>query len=136
MIDRTSVCPPADVVAAFAFGALLLVDTDVPGFGVPRSLIASLTLVSAAFVIGIVSMAAKARRRPVVSGTPLLVGASAEVIEFDGGEGWATVAGERWRVRAAQALLPSQRVRVTRVDGLTLDVNPITESATTEGAAP
>ncbi len=123
-------------VAAFAFGALLLVDTDVPGFGVPRSLIASLTLVSAAFVIGIVSMAAKARRRPVVSGTPLLVGASGEVIEFDGGEGWATVAGERWRVRAAQALLPSQRVRVTRVDGLTLDVNPITESATTEGATP
>src|SRR5882672_4360700 len=116
-------------VAAFAFGALLLMDTDIPGFGIPRSLIATLTLVSAAFVIGIVGMAAKARRRPVVSGTPLLLGASGEVIEFDGSEGWATVAGERWRVRAAQALLPSQRVRVTRVDGLTLDVNPITESA-------
>jgi membrane-bound serine protease (ClpP class) len=109
-------------VAAFAFGALLLLDTDIPGLGIPRALIASLTLVSAAFVIGIAVMAAKARRRPVVSGTPLLLGAYGEVIEFDGVEGWASVGGERWRVHATQPLQPNQRVRVTRVDGLTLEV--------------
>lgn len=123
-------------VAAFAFGALLLLDTEIPGFGIPRALIASLTLVSAAFVIGIVSMAAKARRRPVVSGTPVLIGASGEVLEFDGGEGWASVNGERWRVRAAQPLQANQRVRVTRVDGLTLEVSPIAQGTTTEGTSP
>jgi len=126
-------------VAAFAFGALLLLDTDIPGFGIPRALIASLTLVSAAFVIGIVGMATKARRRPVVSGTPLLLGASGEVIEFDGGEGWASVGGERWRVRAAQPLKPNQRVRIMRVDGLTLEVSAVAQEATkgtTEGISP
>jgi membrane-bound serine protease (ClpP class) len=111
-------------VAAFGFGALLLIDSDAPGFGIPLSLIAAVSLASAAFVIGLVGMAAKARRRPVVSGTLRLVGASAEVIEFSAGEGWATVDGERWKVHAEAPLRPGQCVRVTAVDGLTLVVSP------------
>jgi membrane-bound serine protease (ClpP class) len=71
------------------------------------------TLVSAAFVIGVAGMAAKARRRPVVTGTPRMIGAVGEIIEFGGGEGWASVDGERWRVRAAQPLRAGQRVRIT-----------------------
>jgi membrane-bound serine protease (ClpP class) len=109
-------------VAALALGALLLLDTDVPGFAVPRSLIAALTLTSAAFVFAIATMAAKARRRRVVSGTAALLGTSGELIEADGVEGYAEVGGERWRVRAPQVLRVGQRVRVARVDGLTLDV--------------
>src|SRR5204862_7647295 len=38
-------------VAAFALGALLLIDSDTPGSGVPPSLIVAATLASAAFVI-------------------------------------------------------------------------------------
>jgi membrane-bound serine protease (ClpP class) len=114
-------------VAAFAFGALLLIDTDVPGFGIPLSVISALTLVSAAFVIGVVGMAAKARARPVVSGTRLLLGAVGDVVEVEGSEGWAHVAGERWRVRAVQPLRAGQRVSVTRVDGLTLEVRSVEE---------
>jgi membrane-bound serine protease (ClpP class) len=120
-------------VAAFGFGALLLIDSDSPGFGIPLSLIGIVTLVSTAFVIGVAGMAAKARRRPVVSGAPRMIGASGEVIEFGGGEGWAAVDGERWKVRAEQPLRPGQRVRVTRVDGLTLDVSPAAEAPPTQG---
>lgn len=110
-------------VAAFAFGALLLIDSDAPGIAIPWPLIAGVTVVSAAVVIGVAGMAARARRRPVVSGSAAtLVGASGTVIEFAGDHGWADVNGERWRVRAAQPLQPGQRVRVTRVDSLTLDV--------------
>ena len=116
-------------VAAFAFGALLLIDSDAPGFGIPLTLIGALTLVSAAFVIGIAGMAAKARRRPVVSGAQRMIGASGEVIECSGQEGWAEVDGERWKVRAAQPLRTGERVRVTRVDGLTLEVSPAAEAA-------
>ena len=112
-------------IAAFAFGALLLIDTDVPDFGIPLSLISVLALASAAFVIGMSGMAAKARRRPLVSGAQRMIGASGEVIESGGPEGWASVEGERWHVRAAQALYPGQRVRVTRIDGLTLEVSPV-----------
>jgi len=120
-------------VAAFAFGALLLIDSELPGFGIPPSLVVVATLVSAGFVIGVAGMAAKARRRPVVSGTPRMIGSVGEIIEFGAGEGWATVGGERWRVRAAEPLHAGQRVRIARVEGLTLDVSAIPEAASSEG---
>ena len=120
-------------IAAFAFGALLLIDSTSPGFGIPNSLIAAITLVSAAFIVGVSTMAARARRRPVVSGTSRMVGALAEVIEFRAGEGWAEIDGERWRVRAAAPLHAGQRVRITRVDGLTLEVTPIATSTNPQG---
>ena len=119
-------------VVAFALGALLLVDSDLPGFGVSRPLVGALAIVSFLVIAGIVGMAEKARRRPVVSGTPRMIGEPGEVIEFGAGEGWATVDGERWQVRAAQPLAPGQRVRVTRVDGLVLEVRPA--DATTGGS--
>ena len=122
-------------VAAFAFGALLLVDSEAVGLGIPLPLIAAVTLLSATLVIGIVGMAAKARRRPVVSGAPALLGVAGEVIECAGSQGWASINGERWQVRAAQALQPGQRVRVTRVDQLTLEVSPIGEHPATTGAS-
>jgi membrane-bound serine protease (ClpP class) len=116
-------------IAAFAFGALLLVDTDVPGFGVSPTMVASITIVSAIVVIAIVGMAARTRRRPVVSGAANIIGAGGEVIESAGREGWAEVAGERWRVRADQPLAPHQRIKVTALDGLTLRVLPEEEGA-------
>ena len=122
-------------IAAFAFGALLLIDTEVPDFGIPLSLISVLALASAAFVIGMSGMAAKARRRPLVSGVQRMIGASGEVIESDGPEGWASVEGERWHVRAAKALYPGQRVRVTRIDGLTLEVSPVAPVTAAQGAS-
>ncbi len=122
-------------VVAFALGALLLIDSDLPGFAIPSPLIGVLALVSAAIVIGIARMAAKARRRPVVSGTPRMIGAFGEVIEFNSGHGWAEVEGERWQVRAAQPLHTGQRVLVTRVDGLTLQVSPLPESTSMQGVS-
>jgi membrane-bound serine protease (ClpP class) len=117
-------------IAAFAFGALLLVDTDIPGFGVSPWMVASITLISAVIVIAIAGMAAKARARPVVSGAATLLGATGEVIEFENGHGWAHVSGERWRVASDQALAPHQRIKVAAMSGLTLRVSPEEEGAT------
>jgi len=109
-------------VVAFTLGAVMLVDSDAPGFGVPRPLIYGLALVSFGVVLALAALAARTRRRTVVSGAATLVGALGEVIEASGPEGWARVRGEQWRVHGALALHPGERVRVTRVDGLTLEV--------------
>ncbi len=111
-------------IAAFAFGAVLLIDSDVPGFGIPLSLIALLSLVSAAFILGVVGMAAKARARPVVSGgAALLLGATGELVECDAaGEGWAVLRGEHWKVHGGVGLHAGDRVRVTEVRGSALGV--------------
>ena len=109
---------------AFVVGAIFLMDTEVPGYGIPLPLIAGLALASAAFIALVGGMAAKARSRPVVTGREELVGAGGEVIEAAGDESWARVRGETWRVRSAERLAPGRRVRVTGVDGLILDVKP------------
>ncbi|WP_250500378.1 nodulation protein NfeD [Caballeronia sp. GAWG1-5s-s] len=118
-------------IVAFAIGALMLVDTDVPGFGVPPGLVATLALFSAVFVFAVSGLSLKARRRPVVSGGEAMLGSIGVMLEGGEGVGWARVQGERWRVRpASPAALPGQgaRVRVTARDGLTLTVEPFDES--------
>jgi membrane-bound serine protease (ClpP class) len=122
-------------VAAFVFGAVLLIDSEAVGFGIPMPLIAGVTLLSATLVIGIAGMAAKARRRPVVSGSPTLLGITGEVIECAGLQGWASINGEVWQVRATEPLQAGQRVRVIRVDQLTLEVSPLNEQPATTGAS-
>ncbi|WP_404980136.1 MULTISPECIES: NfeD family protein [unclassified Caballeronia] len=121
-------------IVAFAIGALMLVDTDVPGFGIPFGVVAALALFSALFVFAVSGLALKARRRPVVSGGEALLGSIGVMLEGgDTGEtiGWAQVHGERWRVQPASPdALPEQgaRVRVTARHGLTLTVEPFDES--------
>ena len=80
-------------------------------------------------------MALRARRRPVVSGAEELVGAAGEVLSVGEGRAWAQVHGEHWQVASTQPLQPGQRVRVTGLKGLTLDVHPDPESVSKrEGA--
>ena len=129
-------------VAAFAIGAVMLVDRDMPGVAaISYALIALLTLLSAAFVLLVVGMAVKARRRPVVSGAPVLLGQTAQLVEFDAvrGEGWALLAGVNWRVRAATGVPPDASdagwrpgafVAVRAVHGSTLDVVLLPRQAT------
>ncbi|HSQ80172.1 MAG TPA: nodulation protein NfeD [Casimicrobiaceae bacterium] len=82
-------------VVAFIVGATMLIDTDVPGFGLPLSLIVVLALVSAGFVIVVVRMAWRARRKPIVSGVASLVGAEGAMVDDagDAGTGLATIRG-------------------------------------------
>jgi membrane-bound serine protease (ClpP class) len=112
-------------VVAFVIGSVMLIDTGVPGYGIPWSLIVLVALVSAAFVIYVVGMALRARKRPVVSGKEEIVGSLGEVLEDCEREGWARVHGENWKVRSKVPLKRGQKVRVTGMDGLVLDVEPV-----------
>jgi len=109
-------------IVAFAIGAVLLIDNDAPGFGVPLWLIAMMSVISAVFILVVAGMAAKARRRPVVTGVSALVGTTGELVEFEDGEGWAQIQGDYWRVRGAGDLHAGRRIRVTRVQGVVLQV--------------
>ena len=111
-------------VIAFVIGSVILIDTDVPGYGVPISLITGIAVVSAAFLIAVVGMAVKARTRPVVSGREMLIGSSGEVLNDFDGEGWARVQSENWQVKSAMPLKAGQRVRVAGIQGLVLEVVP------------
>ena len=105
-------------VAAFIIGAMMLVDTDVPGFGVPPALIGTLALATAAFVFVVVRMAVRSRRAPIVSGVVSLVGADGEMLDDSTDVGWATIRGETWQVRTSAHLARGEKIRVVGIDGL------------------
>jgi membrane-bound serine protease (ClpP class) len=111
-------------VIAFIIGSVILIDTDIPGYGIPFALIGGFAAASAAFLIFIASRLVKARSRPVVSGREELIGSSGEVLEDFDHEGWARIHSETWRVRAGAPLKTGQRVRVKKMHGLVLDVVP------------
>jgi membrane-bound serine protease (ClpP class) len=69
-------------------------------------------------------MLMRARRRAVVSGVEEMIGSSGEVRDWSGLEGYVRVHGERWHARSDRSLVPGQSVKVTKVDGLTLLVQP------------
>jgi membrane-bound serine protease (ClpP class) len=111
-------------IAAFVLGSLLLIDTDTPGFGIPWMIIVPVAATSALFLIFVVGMTLKSRRRPVVSGREELVGSAGEVLEYLETAGWARVHGETWKIVSPAPLRRGQRIRVRKVEGLTLHVEP------------
>jgi len=112
-------------VIAFVAGSVILMDTEVPGYGVPLALIGSIALLGAALVMGTIFLAIKARRRPVVSGVEELIGARAEAISAFKGQGQVFLHGERWSAHCTRAVEAHQALKVTAVEGLTLTVEPI-----------
>jgi membrane-bound serine protease (ClpP class) len=64
------------------------------------------------------------RRYRVTTGAEGLIGATAEVIETCEPNGRVRLRGEIWRARCASRAEVGERVTVTGVDGLTLEVEP------------
>ena len=64
------------------------------------------------------------RRYRVTTGAEGLIGARAEVIESCDPQGRVRLRGEIWRARCPAGAAVGERVTVTGVDGLTLEVEP------------
>ncbi|HEY3075954.1 MAG TPA: nodulation protein NfeD [Burkholderiales bacterium] len=108
---------------AFVLGSIMLIeDTELPGFEIPIALIAGVAAASAGFLIFVVGMLVKSRRRAVVSGREQMIGARGEALDDFEREGWARVQGEQWKVRAGGAVRRGEKLRVTGMSGLVLDV--------------
>ena len=110
-------------VAAFVFGSVMLLDTDVPGYGINVGVIAGMAISAIGLTALTVVLFWRSRRAGVVTGDSVLVGQQVRV----GDDGWAELNGEQWQVRSSAALSPGQRARVVGVDGLKLRVEPMDE---------
>ena len=114
-------------IVAFTLGSIMLIDTDVPGFGVAWPVIAGASGASALLLLLVLGLALRSRGLPVVSGREAMIGAVGEVIANSDGVVFARVLGEQWRVRtetpeASLQLVIGQRIRVLALDGLLLTV--------------
>lgn len=111
-------------IVVFVVGSLILIDTDVPGFGLSLPLVLAVAIASALLLFFVVAMAIGSLRRPVVSGAEGLIGARGHAKVGFCGAGSVHVLGEDWGARSDRPIDAGQAVRVTGRDGLVLIVEP------------
>jgi membrane-bound serine protease (ClpP class) len=112
---------------SFVVGSVMLMDTEVPQFAIPWQVIAGVSAVTVLFLVTVVRLALLSRRRPVVSGAEAMVGAPGEALGDFAQSGWALVRGETWKVRSREPVTRGQRLTVTGVSGLELEVTTAAE---------
>ena len=109
---------------AFVFGSIIMFDSGVPGFGISYAFVIGLGLVFAALLIWLISFLLKLRRRGAVSGRESIVGGTATAMEDFANTGMVWLEGEAWHARSRNPVTKDEQLIVTRLDGLTLDVEP------------
>lgn len=119
-------------VISFVIGSIILMDTEAPSFGIDISIIITFALINVLIFIFIIGLAIKARHRPIVSGIEELVGGYATVINDFDNKGSVSIHSETWNAQSHMPLYKGQQVRVTAVNGLVLQVEPM-PSSTEEG---
>lgn len=119
-------------VVAMLLGALMLIRSPLTAAGVSLGVALGVTLPFAVLTIVLMRLVLRSRGWKQATGAEQLVGAQGEVTEAfeaagpgDAGRGMVLVHGELWRAVAREKIGKSVRVRVVRVDGLTLHVEPV-----------
>jgi membrane-bound serine protease (ClpP class) len=109
-------------VIAFVLGAIMVFDSNVPGYAVNLGVIGGIALCAIVLLALVLWFAMRARRTRQISGDPQMLGACGELLETTNadGEAWALIYGERWRVHSGASLPVGSRVRVVRREGLLL----------------
>lgn len=111
-------------VVAFAFGSVLLFDADTLGRSISLSLIAAVSLVSLVFFVLVMNLFIRSRSVKIVSGAEEMIGADAEVVKSDE-EGYHVLChGEIWYAQSDTPLTVGQKVQVTELHGLVLNIKP------------
>ncbi|MDE2154430.1 MAG: nodulation protein NfeD [Xanthomonadaceae bacterium] len=113
-------------VISFVLGSVMLMNTAVPGYAVNLGVIAGIAVCAAGLLGLLLWLVFRARRSRRVTGDPAMLSETAQLLEpvAAGGEAWALVHGERWRVHCETALPAGARARIVRRQGLLLWVAP------------
>jgi membrane-bound serine protease (ClpP class) len=109
---------------ALALGAVLLIDTSVPELRIRWATAIGLAVPFALITSVLFTIAFRARRNKVVTGVEGMLGLSAVAVGELNPSGTVLVRGEYWRALSSAPVSPSQPVRITGIDGLTLHVVP------------
>ena len=115
-------------VAAFVFGAIMMFDSGIPGFGISITFVAVIAVVFALLFIWLISYLLKLRRRGAVSGKDSIIGGIGIAVESFTDEGKIWLEGEAWSARSKVAVEKNQQVLVLALDGLVVEIEPIAES--------
>ena len=117
-------------IAAFIFGAIMMFDSDIPGFGISIAFVIGLALVAALAIIWLVGFALKLRKRGAVTGKGSIVGGVGMAMHDFTGEGKIWLEGEAWAAHSKVPVEKDQQVIVVAMDGLMLEIEPASTAST------
>jgi membrane-bound serine protease (ClpP class) len=118
-------------VISLVLGGLFLFDTSVPGVSVSWLVIVPVAAFAAFFFLVVIRQAMRLRHREVTTRDEQLVGVEGTVVRTLDPNGVVQVAAEEWSARAVRgAPRKGDRVRVVKMEGLTLEVEPVETPAT------
>ena len=116
-------------IAAFVFGAIMMFDSGVPGFGISITFVTGIAMLAALFIVWTVGYLVKLRKRGPVYGEEAIAGAIAVAMQDFTGEGKVWLEGEAWQAYSTAPLVKDQEVIVTRLEGLVVHVKPAPSAA-------
>jgi len=116
-------------IAAFVFGSIMMFDAGIPGFGISVGFVIGIAILFALLIIWLLGFLLKLRRRGAVSGAESIVGGIATAMQDFVGDGNVWIEGEAWHARSSVPVNKDQKLIVRAMDGLVLDVEPLTEDA-------
>jgi membrane-bound serine protease (ClpP class) len=114
-------------IAAFVFGAIMMFDSGIPGFGISITFVVTIAAVFALLFIWLISYLLKLRKRGAVSGKESIISGIGTAMQAFSGDGKVWLEGEAWSAKSNVAIEKDQQVVVRALDGLTLEVEPVTE---------
>jgi membrane-bound serine protease (ClpP class) len=121
-------------IVLLTLGGLLLIDSPIPEMRVHLMTALAVSIPLGLITAFLMTIALKARRNKVVTGAQGLIGETGVVQTTLSPQGKVFVHGELWDAVASTALPTGQLVVVRRIDGLTLQVDPLEATAQPSGA--
>ncbi len=112
-------------IVAIIFGSIMMFDSGIPGFGISITFVVGMALVAGVFLFWLVSFLLRLRRRGAVSGAESIVGGIGTAMESFTGDGHIWLESESWAARSAVPVEKDQQVRVLAMNGLVLEVEPV-----------
>lgn len=113
---------------AMLLGALMLIRSPITSGGVHLSTALAVTIPVALIVIFLMRLVLRSFKWKQSTGSEQLVGSEGQMVEpvsASGTKGMVLIHGELWRAAAGESIPKGARVRVRRVDGLTLMVETL-----------
>jgi membrane-bound serine protease (ClpP class) len=114
-------------IVSMLLGAMFLIRSPLTGFGVSFFVSLAVTLPFAVIAVFLMRLVLRSRKWKSATGKEELLGEQGTVVEAvtENVEGMIRIHGELWRALSTQSIQPGSTVKVIRIDGLKLHVQPL-----------
>ncbi len=119
-------------LVSFVFGALMLIDSPIPAMRVGLEVILPSALLIAGLVVFLLNRVLSVHRRQPLTGQEGMVGEVGRVVVALDPAGKVFVHGEYWEAVAPRPVALGERVRVVKVHGDRLEVEPVHDTSTAQ----